>query len=107
MRITLGTLDVASQNGTMAHAVTHKLQVVDRPPKRFKELQFGIQYELLFDMTASIANYSSPRSHQDIVNQAVLEVCSKDLYDVSQQRKPVINGALDPKLVRRKTLSKI
>jgi hypothetical protein len=33
------------------YAVTHKLQVVDRPPKRFKELQFGIQYDVLAGST--------------------------------------------------------
>ena len=39
------------------------------------------------------------RSNQDIVNQAVLEVSDKQLYDVSHVRKPITNGALDPKLV--------
>lgn len=57
-----------------------KAQVVDNIPKRFKELKFGIQ------------------STQDIVNQAVLEVSDRVLYDVERMRKPTPNGALDPKL---------
>ncbi|RDL37944.1 putative DNA-directed RNA polymerase III subunit RPC1 [Venustampulla echinocandica] len=57
-----------------------KQQVIDRPPKRFKELKFGIQ------------------SNQDIVNQAVLEVSDRIIYDVEKNRKPVAHGALDPRL---------
>ncbi|KAG9237533.1 hypothetical protein BJ875DRAFT_493186 [Amylocarpus encephaloides] len=57
-----------------------KLQVVDRPPKRFKELQFGIQ------------------STQDIVNQAVIEVSDRMLYDVDQNRRSVSHGPLDARL---------
>ncbi|CAG8976312.1 hypothetical protein HYALB_00005718 [Hymenoscyphus albidus] len=57
-----------------------KLQVVDRPPKRFKELQFGIQ------------------SNQDIANQAVVEVSDNMLYDVEKNRRPTQHGALDSRL---------
>jgi hypothetical protein len=39
------------------------------------------------------------RSIQDIVNQAVLEVSDRVLYDVEKMRKPVPNGALDARLV--------
>ncbi|KAH8685994.1 hypothetical protein BGZ60DRAFT_396627 [Tricladium varicosporioides] len=57
-----------------------KQQVVDRPPKRFKELKFGIQ------------------SNQDIVNQAVLEVSDRILYDVEKNRRPISHGPLDSRL---------
>ncbi|RDW91191.1 putative DNA-directed RNA polymerase III subunit RPC1 [Coleophoma crateriformis] len=57
-----------------------KTQVVDKIPKRFKELKFGIQ------------------SNQDIVNQAVLEVSERMLYDVEKLRRPVQHGALDQRL---------
>ncbi|KAI9740872.1 MAG: hypothetical protein M1818_004477 [Claussenomyces sp. TS43310] len=57
-----------------------KQQVVDKIPKRFKELKFGIQ------------------SNQDIVNQAVIEVSDRMLYDIEKNRAPIRNGALDPRL---------
>ncbi|OBT87197.1 hypothetical protein VE02_04737 [Pseudogymnoascus sp. 03VT05] len=57
-----------------------KEQVVDKIPKRFKELKFGVQ------------------STRDIVNQGVLEVSDRMLYDVEKNRKPVPNGAVDPRL---------
>jgi DNA-directed RNA polymerase III subunit RPC1 len=50
-------------------------------PKRFKNLKFGIN------------------SNQGIVNQAVLEVSDRMLYDVEKMRRPVLNGALDSRLV--------
>ncbi|KAH8820997.1 hypothetical protein F5884DRAFT_840392 [Xylogone sp. PMI_703] len=64
----------------MSTGETGKAQVVDKIPKRFKELKFGIQ------------------SNQDIVNQAVLEVSDRMLYDVEKMRKPVPHGALDQRL---------
>lgn len=39
------------------------------------------------------------RSNQDIVNQAVLEVSDRMLYDVEKMRRPVPHGALDQRLV--------
>ncbi|KAK3350192.1 hypothetical protein B0T25DRAFT_261974 [Lasiosphaeria hispida] len=57
-----------------------KEQLVDQLPKRFKALKFGIQ------------------SHQDIVNQGVLEVSDNLLYDVENGRKPFPHGPLDPRL---------
>lgn len=42
---------------------------------------------------------SLPRSTRDIVNQGVLEVSDRMLYDVEKNRKPVPNGAVDPRLV--------
>jgi hypothetical protein len=39
------------------------------------------------------------RSNQDIVNQAVLEVSDRVLYDVEKMRRPVPHGALDTRLV--------
>jgi hypothetical protein len=39
------------------------------------------------------------RSNQDIVNQAVLEVSDRVLYDVEKMRQPVPHGALDARLV--------
>lgn len=50
-------------------------------PKRFKNLKFGIN------------------SNQGIVNQAVLEVSDRMLYDVEKMRRPVQHGALDSRLV--------
>ncbi|KOS19462.1 DNA-directed RNA polymerase III subunit RPC1 [Escovopsis weberi] len=57
-----------------------KEQLVDNLPKRFKGLKFGIQ------------------SNQDIVNQGVLEVSQRMLYDIDNNRAPLTNGALDLRL---------
>ncbi|SPO07149.1 probable RPO31 - DNA-directed RNA polymerase III, 160 KD subunit [Cephalotrichum gorgonifer] len=57
-----------------------KAQLVDKLPKRFKELKFGIQ------------------SNQDITNQAVLEVSDRLLYDIENGRAPYRHGPLDPRL---------
>ncbi|KAG9247944.1 hypothetical protein BJ878DRAFT_111427 [Calycina marina] len=57
-----------------------KAQVEDKIPKRFKELKFGIQ------------------SNQQIVNQAVLEVSTRNLYDIDRNRAPFANGALDSRM---------
>jgi len=59
-----------------------KAQVVDNIPKKFSSMKFGIG------------------SIQNIVNQAVLEVSDRMLYDVEKMRRPVPHGALDPRLVR-------
>jgi DNA-directed RNA polymerase III subunit RPC1 len=77
-----------------------KAQVVDKIPKRIKELQFGIQY-VLFPGHACIPSdwLTTQRSNQDIVNQAVLEVSDRVLYDVDKMRQPVPHGALDARLV--------
>ncbi len=39
------------------------------------------------------------RSNQDIVNQAVIEITDRMLYDVEKNRTPIQNGALDGRLV--------
>ncbi|KUJ15690.1 beta and beta-prime subunits of DNA dependent RNA-polymerase [Mollisia scopiformis] len=57
-----------------------KAQVVDKVPKRFKELKFGIQ------------------SIQDVSAQAVIEVSDRMLYDIEKMRRPTPNGALDARL---------
>ncbi|KEZ40633.1 DNA-directed RNA polymerase III subunit RPC1 [Scedosporium apiospermum] len=57
-----------------------KAQLVDKLPKRFKEIKFGIQ------------------SNQDITNQAVLEVSDRLLYDIENNRAPYRHGPLDPRL---------
>ncbi|MCJ1287100.1 hypothetical protein MMC26_006448 [Xylographa opegraphella] len=57
-----------------------KEQVVDTVPKRIKELKFGIL------------------SKQDIVNQGVLEVCDRSLYDLDRNRAPRANGPLDGRM---------
>lgn len=57
-----------------------KEQVVDNLPKRFKSMKFGVQ------------------SIQDVVSQGVLEVSQRSLYDLENNRTPVTNGALDPRL---------
>lgn len=38
--------------------------------------------------------YSS--SSQDIVNQGVVQVCDRALYDLARERAPAANGPLDP-----------
>lgn len=58
-----------------------KHQVVDKLPKRFKSFKFGIQ------------------SNQDIVNQGVLEVSDRSMYDIDKGREPTQNGVLDKRLV--------
>lgn len=58
-----------------------KHQVVDKLPKKFKHMKFGIQ------------------SNQDIVNQAVIEISNRTMYDVEQGREPTANGVLDKRLV--------
>ncbi|MCJ1303625.1 hypothetical protein MMC08_006435 [Hypocenomyce scalaris] len=57
-----------------------KEQVVDTVPKRIKELKFGIL------------------SNQDIVNQGVLEVCDRTLYDLEKERTVTTNGPLDARM---------
>lgn len=37
-----------------------------------------------------------PSSSQDIVNQGVVEVCDRALYDLARERAPAANGPLDP-----------
>ncbi|KAL8735608.1 MAG: hypothetical protein Q9166_000777 [cf. Caloplaca sp. 2 TL-2023] len=55
-----------------------KEQVLDSLPKRIKELRFGIP--------------------QDIVNQSVLEVCDRELFDLERDRAPRVHGPLDPRM---------
>lgn len=57
-----------------------KHQVVDKPPKKFKQIKFGIQ------------------SNQDIVNQGVIEVSDRSMYDIERGREPTQNGVLDKRL---------
>ena len=77
-----------------------KAQVVDHVPKRFKELQFGIQYEGNAVLPEWLCqNLRNLRSNQDIINQAVIECSDRMLYDVENNRRPVKNGVLDPRLV--------
>ncbi|KAM4065931.1 RNA polymerase rpb1 [Hirsutella rhossiliensis] len=57
-----------------------KQQLVDKLPKRFRGIKFGIQ------------------SNQDIANQAVLEVSDRLLYDIENNRAPYRHGPLDPRL---------
>ncbi|KAI0137986.1 beta and beta-prime subunits of DNA dependent RNA-polymerase [Hypoxylon sp. NC0597] len=61
-------------------AVPVKHQVVDKLPKKFKQIKFGIQ------------------SNQDIVNQAVIEVSDRTMYDISRGREPTQHGPLDKRL---------
>ncbi|KAL7623348.1 DNA-directed RNA polymerase III subunit C1 (rpo31) [Parahypoxylon ruwenzoriense] len=72
---------MATATTTITSAVAPvKHQVVDKLPKRFKRIKFGIQ------------------SNQDIVNQAVIEVSDRSLYDVDRGREPTQNGVLDKHL---------
>ncbi|CZS90368.1 probable DNA-directed RNA polymerase III subunit RPC1 [Rhynchosporium agropyri] len=57
-----------------------KAQVVDNVPKKFASLKFGIQ------------------SNTQIVNQGVLEVSDRILYNMEAGRKPMENGPLDTRL---------
>ncbi|KAF4974565.1 hypothetical protein FZEAL_8537 [Fusarium zealandicum] len=57
-----------------------KQQLVDKLPKRFAGIKFGIQ------------------SNQDIANQAVVEVSNRLLYDIENNRAPYRHGPLDPQL---------
>ncbi|CAJ2502597.1 Uu.00g099910.m01.CDS01 [Anthostomella pinea] len=65
---------------TTSAAAPVKHQVVDKIPKRFKRLKFGIQ------------------SNQDIVNQGVMEVSDRNMYDMDRGREPTVNGVLDKRL---------
>lgn len=38
----------------------------------------------------------SPSSSQDIINQGVVQVCDRALYDLARERAPAANGPLDP-----------
>ncbi|KAI9805736.1 MAG: hypothetical protein M1833_005229 [Piccolia ochrophora] len=64
----------------LAAEVPGKAQVVDNVPKRIKEIEFGIL------------------SSQDIVNQAVLEISDRQLFDLENDRAAVQHGPLDGKL---------
>ncbi|KAF2198820.1 beta and beta-prime subunits of DNA dependent RNA-polymerase [Delitschia confertaspora ATCC 74209] len=57
-----------------------KSQVVDRVPKRIKQIQFGIL------------------SPQEIVNQAVLEVSDRNVYDLGPSRNLTSNGPMDRRM---------
>ncbi|KAI0842643.1 beta and beta-prime subunits of DNA dependent RNA-polymerase [Hypoxylon sp. FL0890] len=57
-----------------------KHQVVDKLPKKIKQMKFGIQ------------------ANQDIVNQAVIEVSDRTMYDVGRGREPTEHGPLDKRL---------
>ena len=61
-------------------SIPTKEQVVGSAPKRIKELRFGV--------------FSS----QDVLNQSVLEVCDRNLYDLQQDRAPCNNGPLDTRM---------
>lgn len=41
------------------------------------------------------------RSNQDVVNQSVVEISNRQLFDLDHDRAPMHNGPLDGKLVRR------
>ncbi|KAI0473232.1 DNA-directed RNA polymerase III subunit RPC1 [Xylariaceae sp. FL0804] len=71
---------MATMSATSAATAPVKHQVVDRLPKRFKCLKFGVQ------------------SNQDIVNQGVLEVSDRSMYDIERGREPTKNGVLDKRL---------
>jgi hypothetical protein len=46
------------------------------------------------------------RSEQDILNQAVIEVSSRLLYDIEKNREAFRHGPLDPRLVCRFSCAK-
>ncbi|TGZ83978.1 beta and beta-prime subunits of DNA dependent RNA-polymerase [Ascodesmis nigricans] len=57
-----------------------KAQVIDNNPKRIKNVQFGIM------------------SPQDVVKQGVIEVATRELYEIDGGRAPKKNGALDSRM---------
>ncbi|KAI5795121.1 hypothetical protein EDC01DRAFT_654154 [Geopyxis carbonaria] len=57
-----------------------KSQVIDNLPKRIKNVQFGIM------------------SPQDVVKQGVIEVATRELFDLDGGRTPKKNGALDARM---------
>ncbi|KAL9624327.1 MAG: hypothetical protein Q9160_001574 [Pyrenula sp. 1 TL-2023] len=57
-----------------------KAQVVDQQPKVLKALRFGVL------------------SHQDVLNQSVMEVSDRNLFDQWDKTKIVPNGGLDPRM---------
>jgi hypothetical protein len=67
----------------MASAVDNpvKQQLVDKLPKRFRGIKFGIQ------------------SNQHVANQAVIEVSNRLLYDIEKNRSAYPHGPLDSRLV--------
>lgn len=73
---------------TMSADSPVKQQLVDKLPKRFKGIKFGIQ------------------SNQDIANQAVLEVSDRLLYDIENNRAPYRHGPLDSRLGTSSKLGK-
>ncbi|KAH6655660.1 DNA-directed RNA polymerase III [Truncatella angustata] len=72
------TTETALKGSSAVAPVKH--QVVDKVPKRFRQIKFGIQ------------------SNQDIVNQAVVEVADRTMYDLDRGREPIKNGPLDKRL---------
>lgn len=58
-----------------------KSQVIDNVPKKIGEVQFGIM------------------SPQDVVKQGVVEVATRELYDLDGGRTLKKNGALDARMV--------
>ncbi|KAH9875596.1 hypothetical protein IAQ61_003060 [Plenodomus lingam] len=69
-----------------------KQQVVDRIPARIKHIQFGIYNTTMPEQTVVTSN-------QDIVNQAVLEVSDRNVYDLApaanNERTLTANGPMD------------
>jgi DNA-directed RNA polymerase III subunit RPC1 len=66
----------------MASAIDNpvKQQLVDKLPKRFRGIKFGIQ------------------SNQHVANQAVIEVSNRLLYDIENNRSAYTHGPLDSRL---------
>lgn len=51
----------------------------------------------LLDLAADVLDANQfPSSSQDIVNQGVVQVCDRALYDLARERAPAANGPLDP-----------
>ncbi|KAI0152918.1 DNA-directed RNA polymerase III subunit RPC1 [Xylariaceae sp. FL1272] len=71
---------MATTMAATSAAAPVKHQVADKLPKKFKNLKFGVQ------------------SNQDIVNQGVMEVSDRSMYDIDKGREPTVNGVLDKRL---------
>ncbi|KAM0809086.1 putative DNA-directed RNA polymerase subunit [Seiridium cardinale] len=72
------TTETAVKGSSAVAPVKHQVQ--DKVPKRFRQIKFGIQ------------------SNQDIVNQAVVEVSDRTMYDLDRGREPIKHGPLDKRL---------
>lgn len=77
-----------------------KSQVIDNVPKKIGEVQFGVMYDPSPPQGFRPGSDSDDcRSSQDVVKQGVVEVATRELYDLDGGRTLKKNGALDARMV--------